>query len=475
MRPALLVLTTLALGAPAWAASDEPSPAARERMSPTAASPETKEAPPRPGTPRDVPIPAARTVTLANGLRLTLVPYGSVPKATVSLVVDAGNVYEGPDQVWLADLTARMLEQGTTSRSAADLAEAAARMGGEIGIRIAADRATLGGEVLGDFADDLLRLVADMARNPRWPESELPRLKADLRRHLDVELAQSQPLAEAKFRAVLYGDHRYGRLHPTPAQLDAFTLDHVRAFHRAHWSAARAHVFVAGVFDAPAVEQAAREAFSGWERGSPAAPPRPAPRAARGLHVIDRPGAVQSTLIVGLPVIDPSHADWVPLSVTHTLLAGYFSSRITANIRENKGYSYSPQGQLSSRRRDAYWAEEADVATAVTGPALKEILGEIERLRAAPPSEEELATVKAYMSGIFLLRNSNRGAIITQLDFVDLNGLAADFLASYVSRVQAVTPQVVQEMTRKYLDPAKLTLVVVGDRKTIDAQLEPFR
>lgn len=477
MRPALAVLACLVLGAPARVASSEPSPTARESMSPnTSETPaQPKEAPPRPGAPRDVPIPASRTVTLPNGLRLTLVPYGSVPKATVALMVDAGGVYEAPDQVWLADLTARMLEQGTRTRSAAELAQAAARMGGQIEINVAADRTRLGGDVLGDYADELLRLLADVARNPRWPESELPRLKADLRRQLDVELAQSQPQAEARLRAALYGDHPYGRLHPTAAQLEALTLDHVKAFHRAHWSAARAQVFVVGVFDAAAVEQAAREAFGDWQRGDSAAPPLPAPHAARALHVIDRAGAVQSTLMVGLPVVGPSHPDWLPLSVTHTLLAGYFSSRITANIRESKGYSYSPQGVLTSHRRDAFWAEQADVATAVTGPALKEILAEVERLRAEPPSEEELAAVKAYMSGIFLLRNSNRGAIIAQLDLIDLNGLESDYLTRYVSRIQAVTPQVVQEMARKYLDPGRMTIVVVGDRKAIDAQLESFR
>ncbi len=453
------------------------APAAKEPMRETtssAAPAAAKQAPPPAGRPRDFKIPAASRSTLPNGLRVTLVPWGTVPKATVSLVVDAGNVYEARDQAWLADLTGRMLEQGTLTRSAAELAEAAARMGGELELNVGADRVTLGADVLGEFADDLLLLLADVVKNPRWPESELARLEADLQRQLAVELAQSQPLARDKFRRVLYGDHPYGRLYPTAAQLEALTLEHVKAFYRDNWGASRAQLFVVGVFDAPSVQAALREAFADWPAGSPARPPLAAPRAERSLHVVDRPGAVQSTLLVGLPVVDPSHPDWLPLTVTHTLLAGSFASRITANIREDKGYTYSPQGQLSARRRDAYWAEEADVSTAVTGAALGEILREVERLRAEPPTDSELDAVKSYLAGIFVLRNSNRGAIIAQLDFVDLHGLGPEYLSRYVTQVQGVTPQLVQDMARKHIDPARLALVVVGDRQAIAAQLERF-
>lgn len=472
MKPALIGLAlTLALAGSGGAAAEARNAQTAPAPSNAAA---TKEAPPRPGQPKDFRLPRVSETTLPNGLRVTLVPYGNVPKATVSVLIDAGNVYEGRDETWLADLTGRLLEQGTHTRSAAEVAEAAARMGGSLDVAVGADRISVGGDVLGEFASDMLRLVADVVRRPRLPESELGRLKADLKRELAVQRAQSQPLAREKFRAALYGEHRYGRLYPTPEQVDAFTLEQVRAFHRAHCGAARARVFVVGVFDAAAVEAAVREAFGDWEPGTPAQPARPAPRTRRVVHVVDRPGAVQSTLIVGRPVIDPAHPDWLALEVTHTLLGGYFSSRITANIREDKGYTYSPGSQLSSRRRDAFWVEMADVTTAVTGAALREILAEIERLRSEPPSEQEVAAVKSYLAGLFVLRNSSRTAIVNQLDFVGLQSLPADYLDRYVSRVQALTARDIQEMARKHLDSQDMTIVVVGDRKVIDAQLTPF-
>ena len=158
----------------------------------------------------------------------------------------------------------------------------------------------------------------------------------------------------------------------------------------------------------------------------------------------------------------------------NVLLGGSFASRITANIRENKGYTYSPNGQLSSRFHDAYWVEVADVTTDKTGPAIKEILGEIDRLQAEPPSEKELKDFQNYRAGVFVLQNSSRGGIIGQLEFVDLHGLPADYLNGYVQRVYAVTPQEIQQMAKKYLQDDKATIVVVGDKKTVEDQIKEF-
>jgi predicted Zn-dependent peptidase len=156
------------------------------------------------------------------------------------------------------------------------------------------------------------------------------------------------------------------------------------------------------------------------------------------------------------------------------LLGGSFSSRITSNIREQKGYTYSPQGQLSSRYRDAYWVEIADVTTDKTGPAIREILAEIDRLQADPPSEKELKAFQNYRAGVFVLQNSSRPGIIGQLEFVDLHGLPADYLNGYVKRVYAVTPQDVQQMARKYLQDDRATIVVVGDKKIVEDQVKEF-
>jgi len=433
-----------------------------------------KQAPPEAGPAKDFQVPTPRKFSLDNGLGVTFVTYGSVPKATVRLAVRSGHIDEAANQVWLSDLVGDYLTQGTATKSATEIAEAAARMGGSIDVAVGADRTDIGGDVLSEFAPDMVRLVADVVRNPKFPESELARLKGDRARQLAIARTQPRPVAQEKFLAVLYPDHPYGRLFPTPDMLQGYTLAQVRAFHEANYGAARAHIYVVGHFDEKAMEAAIRAAFGDWKKGAAPTVNPPKPTGERAVYLIDRPGAVQSTVILGMPVIDPSNPDWIPLQVTNTLLGGFFSSRITANIREAKGYTYSPASAVTPRNHDAYWAEIADVTTAVTGPSLKEIFYEMDRLQGEAPPEKELAGIKNYMAGTFVLQNSSRPGIIGQLAFVDLQGLPDDYLNRFVANVNAVTPAKVQETAKKDLPDDKATIVIAGDRKVIEEQVKPY-
>jgi predicted Zn-dependent peptidase len=433
-----------------------------------------QQTPPAPGTPHPFEVPEARELTLPNGLAVTLVPYGDVPKATVQLIVRVGNVDEGPQQVWLADVTADLMQEGTTSRSGEQIAEDAARMGGALSVAVGANQTTVGGSALTEFVPEMVRLVADVAMHPAFPTEPLERIRGDRLRQLSIERSQPQSLAVEKFRSVLYPSHPYGRIYPTAEMLQSYTVEQARAFHDANFEAARAHLYIAGRFDAAGVESAIRSAFGGWESGTPASQPVPTPTSQRAIYLVDKPGAVQSTIYMGLPVVDPSSPDYVALQVTNALLGGSFASRITSNIREQKGYTYSPVSTISARYRDAYWAEVADVTTNVTGPSLKEIFYEIDRLRAEPPSAEELRGIQNYLAGTFVLQNSSRGGIIGQLAFLDLHGLDRDWLATYVQRVYAVTPADVQRIARTYIDPSRMTIVVVGDRSQIAEQLAAY-
>jgi zinc protease len=230
---------------------------------------------------------------------------------------------------------------------------------------------------------------------------------------------------------------------------------------------------VAGVFDAAAMESAVRETFGAWTGGADQSPPLPGARA-RAFKLVDRAGAPQSTIFLGLRVPDPSSKDWVALQVTDSLLGGAFASRITSNIREQKGYTYSPHSAINTHPKDAQWVEQADVTTAVTGAALKEIFAEIDRLRREAPPADELRGIQNNLAGIFLVQNASRAGLINRLTFVDQHGLGDQYLSTYVNRVMAVTPDEVQRMAREYLVPEKMTLVVVGDEKTVKDQVAPW-
>jgi zinc protease len=432
----------------------------------------TRQSPPAAGTPRNFTLPEPTRFTLPNGLAVTLVPFGQVPKVAIRLVLDAGNLYETADQVWLADLTGRMLEEGTRARAADALARELAGMGGDLSVTVGPDIASITTEVLADRGAAGARLVAEVARQPRLPQDALARVKAGLLRDLAIQKSTPQAIAGERFAALVYGDHPYGRTFPTEAMLGGYTLAQVQAFHKSHFGPNRARLYVAGVFEAPALEAAIRDGFGSWERvESPGAPPPPAKRA-RGFALLDRPAAPQSTILLGVRVPDPSSPDAIALSVMNSLLGGSFGSRITSNIREQKGYAYAPHSSISNNLDTAHWVETADVTTANTGDSLEEIRKEIERLRTAPPAADELAGIQKNLAGTFVVRNASRAGVIGQLAFVDLHGLGDDYLAQYVDRVQAVTPAQVTEMAKKYLDPEQLTLVVVGDEKVVKGQVE---
>ncbi|HYP51370.1 MAG TPA: pitrilysin family protein, partial [Pyrinomonadaceae bacterium] len=365
------------------------------------------------GQPKPFTLPKRETFQLKNGMRVTLVPYGAIPKVAISAIVHAGNINEAGNKVWLADLTGMLMKEGTATRSATQLAEEASMMGGSLSISAGDDSTYVGGDVLSAFAPQFFALLADVLQRPALPYSELARLKNDLLRQLTIAKSQPNALAYERFRQILYPDHPYGRVYSTEAVINGFTIEDVRGFYRDNFGAARTHIYVVGKFDPSAMRKIITQSFEGWTSGSEYKTNVPKPNAARTLQLIDRPDSSQSTLYVGLPTIDPSSPDYIPFAVTNSLLGESFSSRITQNIRENKGYTYAPWSQHSIRYRDAYWVEIADVSTAVTGASLKEIFYEINRLRKEAPSAEELSGIKNYMAGTFVRNNSSRQGVIS--------------------------------------------------------------
>jgi predicted Zn-dependent peptidase len=443
-------------------------------LAPAAATAQ-REAPPAPGTPRSFRLSPARTFALPNGMQVTLTPFGTIPKAHVRLVVRAGALNEGPRETWLSGLAADMLTEGTATKTAPQLAEAFAGMGGSLFASAGADETAIGAEVLAERTADAVALIAEVAQRPAFPASAFERVRQSRLRQLAIQKSQPQPIATQEFREALYGDHPYARIHPEEAEFAALTLERARDFWARNAGARRAHLYVAGVFDAAAAERAIRTAFGGWAKGPAPLVKPPAPVARRRVELTDRPRAPQSTIAMGLPVAPPASRDWIGLGVANSLLGGSFGSRVTSNIREDKGYTYSPFSTVSPRLQDAYWAQNADVTSEHTGNSLKEIFREIDRLRAEPPTPEELRGIQNYMAGIFTLQNSSRSGIVSQLQFANLHGLGSRYLTGYVDNVMAVTPAEVQRVTRKYIDPSRMTVIVVGDSATVAPQLQPYR
>ena len=433
-----------------------------------------RQQPPEGSAPKDFTLPSRTSFGLENGLKASLVQFGVVPKVTVRVVVRTGNANEGPDEIWLADLTGTFMKEGTSTRTARQIAEEAARMGGTITVGVTDEETTFGGDVLSEFGPQLVALLADIVGNPGFPESELPRLKNDAVRRLSISRTDPEALATEKFRSVMFPGHAYGRVYPTEGMLRGYSMEQVRAFYRSNMGAARTRVYVAGMFDAKSVEKSVRESFKEFVRGPDPLVNIPTPSSRREIHIIDRPGAPQSTVEIGLPSIDPTHEDYRALLVADALLGGAFGSRITANIRENKGYSYSPFSTVVPLYRAGYWYEFASVTSGATGPSLKEIFHEINRLRDEKPTLEELRGIQNNLAGLFVLQNSSPGGIITRLAFLNLHGLPDEYLTTFVRAIYAVTPEEIQRIARTYFRADLMQIVIAGDRKSIAPQVAPY-
>jgi zinc protease len=430
-----------------------------------------KQTPPPGGKPKDFVLPEKKINQLPNGVKSQMVQYGDIPKVSVQLIVKTGNVHEAANEVWLADLTGLLLKEGTTTMDFKTISRKVAAMGGDINIGTGSDQTYITGSVLSEFAPDLIRIMSDVVMNPNFPASEIERLKSDLKRDLSVQKTVPQALAQEQFFGTIYKDHPYGRIFPTEAMLDSYTIDMVKDFYNRNFGARRTVVYVVGKFDEAATSKAITDSFSSWKEGPEVSYPPVTQVKTNQVSMINRPAAPQTTIMIGLPTLTPKDKDFVALQVTNSLLGGSFGSRITSNIREDKGYTYSPFSTINNNKGVSVWYEAADVTSEHTGASLQEISKEITRLQKEAPPKEELEGIQRYMSGIFVLQNSTPSGIIGQLNFIDIHGLDDSYLTNRVQNIYAVTPEKVSKMAQDHFKYEDMTLVLVGDKKLLEKQI----
>ena len=426
---------------------------------------------PKPGAPKPYQVPASETYTLPNGMQVTLIPFGQVPKATVNLRVYAGGLNEG-GRTGLSGLMAQMLREGAAGKKGSQLAEEAASMGGSVNLGASLHETTLGISALAERTPDAIRLLGDIALRPDFPASELERIRQNTLRGLAVARSQPQAAANVALANAYYGkDSPYGRVFPTDEQVKTYTLEDLKAFYRSNFGAKRARIFVSGQFDPAAVKATIEQVFGGWaagpERLRVPATSQPGPQ----VVLVDRPGATQSTLRLAWPAPVAGTPEDIPFEVMDALLGGSFTSRITKNIREDKGYTYSPNSSVDFNPGEGSWSFSADVTTNVTGASLKEIFGEIRKLQTEAIPDAEGTGIRTWMSGTYILQNASQGGLIGSLAQLDLLGLPADYITTYVPKVIAVTNPQMQEAARQ-LPLDKMTLVVVGDLAKVEPQLK---
>ncbi len=441
-------------------------------MSPRRSAPQPRPVPDL-ARPRRQRLPSVAERVLPNGLRVLAVRRSSVPVVHVRLRVP-GAIRGDADRARAA-LMGRSMMLGTAQRTQTELAESLQRIGGSLRVDDGADGLSVAGDTLRSGLGAFLDLVAEVLTTAAYPrpavEREAGRLGDQLRR------AWSQPgvVADEAWLRRRYGDHPYGRGLPSPEELLEVAPGSLRAAHRRRVVPAGALLVLVGdVVPARALDQVER-ALADWSGGPANGAVRrvsAAPDVPRlPLLLVDRPGAVQSNLRVGgwAPRrTDPSYAASM---VANGVFGGYFSSRLTMNIREDKGYTYSPHSGIRHQRGDSRLLTSADVATEVTAPALMEILYELARIASLPPSEEEVASTVQYLTGTLALGTATQAGLAETLVEVVSDEMSVEWLREYPALLSTVTPEQVREAGRALLAPASRVTVVVGDADRIEGDL----
>ena len=429
------------------------------------------------GKDKPLAVPKITQQTLPNGLQVWVVPRNGIPRVDFVLALrGAGFGADAADAPGRAKLLAGLLAEGTTRRSSRQIAEAAQAMGGGLSATASNDGISIAANALASQADGMAHLLAEVARQPAFPDGEVQLAKVNALQGLKAASTQPSFRAAKALDGAIYGSHAYGRTQETEAAINAVTAEGLRAEHARRFRPDRALLVVTGRIDAAEALKLARAAFGDWRASGEPLPELPPPAASAPVQrlLLERPGSVQATLRLGRPGMPASADEQVALRLTSTILGTGFSSRVNTNLREEKGYTYGARAGGQSWRVGGAITGGADVRNEVTGAAITEYIKEYRRIGAEPVPDAEMAMNKRYMAGTYLVTNQLQGAVARQLAGNWLVGLPADFLGRFVPALQKVTTAEVQAVGRKYFDPDQQSWVVVGDSAKIAEQLKAF-
>jgi zinc protease len=421
-------------------------------------------------------LPAApRTFTLKSGMRVTLAHTGTVKKAAIALVLETGEVDEPAFGPGLAALTADILLQGTVARSPKQIELETAGLGTKLDVRAGPVHTTLSGDVETARIPRLLSLMADLVRHPLLDTAGFSRVRRHALAVLDSAMHNQNDLARQQWRAIIFPEGPFGHPYAIASTLALLQLGHVRNVYDDNYSASRAHLYVSGSFDDAATEFTIREIFTDWKAGMPPKPVSNHAVTAHELAMIDQPGAARSVTWVGLPVIDPADREFAKLEVADMLLAGHDSSRVALGIAALEGTPPHAASSIWQRRSATYWVDVIDVRTTSTGAALGALFRDLADLRAEAPLEDEVNRARARLIESFDARNNSRDGLLAIMEFMDEHSLGDGWRTEYAKRIKAVTREDVRTAIATYLDPTRMTVVIVGDRAAIEPQLKKLR
>src|ERR1700720_4669609 len=372
---------------------------------------------PTPLPARPMHIPTASETRLPNGLTVAIVEDKRLPLVSYRLAFRTGDAHDPKELPGLTDMMAGLLTEGTQSRTSRQIAEEVERMGATLHAGASSDYTTVSASALSTFGDKILELMADVVLRPSFPANEVELRKQNTKESLKQQRAQPSFLANEMVSRVMFGEHPYAAISPTPESIDATTRDRLVEFHQSVFVPNNAVFIVAGDVERAAIIECIEGLFGSWHSAEAKQDEFPSPpaRASRAAYLVDRPGSAQSNIVIANTAITRTSPDYFPMLLMHTILGANASSRLFMNLREEKGYTYGAYSNLDARRLLGTFRVSAEVRTGVTGVSLHEFFLELERIRNEVVSDEEIANAKSYLTGVFPIRIETQDGLIDQL------------------------------------------------------------
>ncbi|HKS24900.1 MAG TPA: pitrilysin family protein [Thermoanaerobaculia bacterium] len=425
---------------------------------------------PNPGPPRPYHFPHVTRKTLDNGLEVLIAENHAAPLVSVRALVRSGADHDTVEVAGLASMTADLLDEGAGARDGVQIAEDLGLLGGTIGTGADWDASYISLDALSRNAAASLEIFADVVRRAALPADALERVRSERLMELLQQRDEPAVIAAKRFSGLLYGTGAYGNsISGNPESVARITLDHVRDFYARHFIPNATAIIVAGDVDTNAIIGTLESLFADWPRGEE--PPRPvvSPQSvdASRIYLIDRPTAVQSEIRIGHVGVARSTADYFPLSVMNALLGGVFNSRINLNLRERHGYTYGARSTFAFRRQAGPFVVSAPVRNEVTRESVEEVFTELRRIRTGDVEDRELDDTKSYLMGVFPATVQSSGDIAGRLLDMELYDLPHDYFDRYRDNIGAVGKDHIAAVARKYIDPDRALIVIVGNAEQI--------
>jgi predicted Zn-dependent peptidase len=406
--------------------------------------------------------------TIASGLRIVAVRKAGVPLVETRLRIPF--LGSGTPHPARASLLADTMLTGAGDYDRAGLAAAVQSLGGDLHVGVDADRLSITGNVLATQLPRLLDLLALVVTDPAYLADEVDTERARLVEKLTIARSRSATIAAERLALRMWGEHPYALDLPQADAVAGTSASQVRSLHRSRVRPNDAVLILVGDISPGRALDTVERALAGWDGHAPR------PRVARlpdppggPLLVVDRPGAVQSSLRLATSAVPRTDERYPALQLANLIFGGYFSSRWTANIREDKGYTYGPHSRIDHHTLGSVLTLDAEVATEVTAPALLETIYELGRIAMVPVTEDELASARQYAIGTLALSTSTQAGLASTLSALSAFGLGVDWIRDHPTRLSAVTIDDVAAVASEFLAPTRFTSVAVGDATSISA------